>query len=107
VSFLDGRSIWDPSFLRGTLITAISERLVGTVYESWEETGFFWEQYSDETGKGKRSRAFTGWTATVILFTGLQFGDETRGSGEVSDMSSGVMLSLVGAISFRLFSLPR
>jgi mannosyl-oligosaccharide glucosidase len=35
----------------------------------WQEfvkTGFMWEQYSPETGEGKRSHPFTGWTALVV-----------------------------------------
>lgn len=45
-------------------------RLVNTVFRSWVDTGFFWEQYDDKTGAGKRSRAFTGWTACIILLLG-------------------------------------
>ncbi|KAK1831601.1 glycoside hydrolase [Podospora conica] len=62
----------------------LRERVVGTVAESWERTGFFWEQYADGTGEGKGSRAFTGWTAAVVLLMGLQFGQ-----GETCDGWSG------------------
>ncbi|KLU87311.1 mannosyl-oligosaccharide glucosidase [Magnaporthiopsis poae ATCC 64411] len=48
----------------------LRQRLVETVYKSWKQTGFVWEQYSDKTGEGRRSRAFTGWTACVILLMG-------------------------------------
>jgi mannosyl-oligosaccharide glucosidase len=40
--------------------------LVNTVYESWKETGFAWEQYNPETGKGQRTQHFTGWTSLVV-----------------------------------------
>ncbi|KAK3312444.1 glycoside hydrolase family 63 protein, partial [Apodospora peruviana] len=56
-----------------TLAAELRKNLVNTVYNSWEQTGFFWEQYRDETGEGSHSRAFTGWTACVILLLGLQF----------------------------------
>ncbi|KAK0643831.1 glycoside hydrolase family 63 protein [Cercophora newfieldiana] len=82
------------------LAADLRKRLVETVYESWEQTGFFWEQYSDTTGEGRRSRAFTGWTAAVILLMGLQFGDGAKEGRETSDASGGVMMSLVGALAF-------
>lgn len=67
----------------------LRERLVGTVAESWERTGFFWEQYGDGAGEGKGSRAFTGWTAAVILLMGLRFGQDDEGA-------SGGVLSVAG-----------
>ncbi|KAK7956991.1 uncharacterized protein PG986_006213 [Apiospora aurea] len=51
----------------------LRRNVVQTVYDSWATTGFVWEQYSDKTGKGKGSRAFTGWTACIVLITGLEF----------------------------------
>ncbi|KAK0620524.1 glycoside hydrolase [Immersiella caudata] len=80
-----------------TLAAELRERVVRTVYDSWEKTGFFWEQYSDVTGEGSRSRAFTGWTATVILLMGLEFEEE---GGEASGSSPGVGLSLFGMAAF-------
>ncbi|KAI0132692.1 glycoside hydrolase family 63 protein [Xylariales sp. AK1849] len=59
------------------LAAKLRRRVISTVYDSWEKTGFVWEQYNDKTGKGQRSRAFTGWTACVILLMGLEdSGDE-------------------------------
>jgi mannosyl-oligosaccharide glucosidase len=40
--------------------------VVDTVYASWAETGFAWEQYDPETGRGQRTQHFTGWTALVV-----------------------------------------
>lgn len=37
-----------------------------TVYESWKETGFAWEQYNPDTGSGQRTQHFTGWTSLVV-----------------------------------------
>ena len=34
--------------------TELRENIVNTVYEAWKETGFAWEQYDPETGKGQR-----------------------------------------------------
>ncbi|KAI9360766.1 glycoside hydrolase [Zopfochytrium polystomum] len=41
--------------------------VVGNVYKEYKRTGFVWEQYSGETGEGRRSHPFTGWTALVTL----------------------------------------
>lgn len=48
------------------LYTRLRKNLVDTVYKSWEETGFAWEQYDPETGKGQRTQHFTGWTSLVV-----------------------------------------
>ena len=48
------------------LYTRLRKNVVDTVYASWEETGFAWEQYNPETGKGQRTQHFTGWTSLVV-----------------------------------------
>ncbi|CAK7566684.1 MAG: Processing alpha glucosidase I [Sporothrix epigloea] len=48
------------------LYNRLRRNLVDTVYESWKETGFAWEQYNPETGKGQRTQHFTGWTSLVV-----------------------------------------
>lgn len=40
--------------------------LVTTVFNSWNDTGFAWEQYDPNTGKGQRTQHFTGWTALIV-----------------------------------------
>jgi mannosyl-oligosaccharide glucosidase len=54
------------------LAAALRRNVVDTVFASWAQTGFVWEQYNDRTGAGQHSRAFTGWTACVILLMGLE-----------------------------------
>ncbi|KAK4893276.1 Processing alpha glucosidase I [Elasticomyces elasticus] len=51
--------------------TALRKNLVDTVYESWLETGFAWEQYHPDTGKGQRTQHFTGWTSLVVKIMGM------------------------------------
>ena len=48
------------------MYTSLRQNLVKTVYESWKETAFAWEQFNPETGKGQRTRHFTGWTSLVV-----------------------------------------
>ena len=48
------------------MYTSLRKNLVNTVYESWRETGFAWEQFNPETGKGQRTQHFTGWTSLVV-----------------------------------------
>lgn len=48
------------------LYTRLRKNLVNTVYKSWEDTGFAWEQYNPETGAGQRTQHFTGWTSLVV-----------------------------------------
>ncbi|EON61568.1 mannosyl-oligosaccharide glucosidase [Coniosporium apollinis CBS 100218] len=48
------------------LYMSLRKNLVETVYKSWEGTGFAWEQYNPDTGKGQRTQHFTGWTSLVV-----------------------------------------
>jgi mannosyl-oligosaccharide glucosidase len=48
------------------MYSSLRNNLVKTVYASWKETGFAWEQYNPETGEGQRTRHFTGWTSLVV-----------------------------------------
>ena len=50
--------------------TELRANLLRTVLASYTETGFFWEQYDDKTGAGRRSHPFTGWTALVVNIMG-------------------------------------
>ena len=61
------------------LAAELREKLIKTVYDSWKETGLIWEQYSDKKGTGRRSKAFTGWSACVLLLMGLGGGGAAAG----------------------------
>jgi mannosyl-oligosaccharide glucosidase len=54
------------------LYNRLRRNLVDTVYSSWEETGFAWEQYNPETGKGQRTQHFTGWTSLVVKIMAME-----------------------------------
>lgn len=49
-----------------TMYTELRSNLIETVYQSWRDTGFAWEQYNPDTGKGQRTAHFTGWTSLVV-----------------------------------------
>lgn len=79
------------------LAEELRTKVVGTVYMSWETTGYVWEQYGDQIGEGRRSRGFTGWTAVVLLLLGLEFGATSQGGiGDAGGHSSNVDLALPG-----------
>lgn len=48
------------------MYTELRLNLVNTVFKSWKETGFAWEQYNPDTGKGQRTQHFTGWTSLIV-----------------------------------------
>lgn len=48
------------------LYSRLRKNLVDTIFKSWQETGFAWEQYNPETGEGQRTQHFTGWTSLVV-----------------------------------------
>jgi mannosyl-oligosaccharide glucosidase len=45
---------------------ALRKNLVTTVYDSWRQTGFIWENYASDTGLGGGAFQFTGWTALIV-----------------------------------------
>jgi len=53
------------------MYNALRKNLVDTVYKSWLETGFAWEQYNPDTGAGQRTQHFTGWTSLVVKIMGM------------------------------------
>ncbi|KAF1937561.1 glycoside hydrolase [Clathrospora elynae] len=44
----------------------LRRNVVHTVFNSWLQTGFSWEQYDPVGGHGQRTQHFTGWTALVV-----------------------------------------
>ena len=44
------------------------------IVRNYKETGFFWEQYDQEDGKGIGTPAFTGWTSLVVLIMAEEYG---------------------------------
>lgn len=63
------------------LYTRLRRNIITTVFESWKNTGFAWEQYNPETGKGQRTQHFTGWTALVVRIMAMPEID--GGAGDV------------------------
>ena len=48
------------------MYSKLRKNLVENVFREWKDTGFAWEQYNPETGKGQRTQHFTGWTSLVV-----------------------------------------
>ena len=46
---------------------SLRKNLIQNLYQEWKQTGFIWEQYSGDTGSGKRSHPFTGWSSLILL----------------------------------------
>lgn len=44
----------------------LRRNLVRNLGESWNQTGYLWEQYSEENGKGLRVHPFTGWSSLIL-----------------------------------------
>ncbi|KKY19128.1 putative mannosyl-oligosaccharide glucosidase [Phaeomoniella chlamydospora] len=53
------------------IYNALRRNLVNTVYNSWLDTGFAWEQYNPDTGAGQRTQHFTGWTSLVVSIAAM------------------------------------
>jgi mannosyl-oligosaccharide glucosidase len=49
------------------LYTELRDNLVGTMIAEWERTGYLWEQYDPETGRGQRTHPFNGWSSLALL----------------------------------------
>lgn len=49
------------------IYSELRNNLVSNMFSEYERTGYVWEQYSCEDGKGSRSHPFTGFSALVLL----------------------------------------
>ena len=91
----------------GKLYTDLRRVLGHTVFGSWKDTGFVWEQYNPDTGKGQRTQHFTGWTALVVKVLAMsdQSGEITlpghryQRTGQISIASAAGMILIVGAVA--------
>ncbi|KAI9736854.1 MAG: Processing alpha glucosidase I [Claussenomyces sp. TS43310] len=63
------------------LYNRLRHNLVETVYKSWKDTGFAWEQYNPETGAGQRTQHFTGWTSLVVKIMAMPKLGGAKGGG--------------------------
>jgi mannosyl-oligosaccharide glucosidase len=45
----------------------LREALLGNMVRVASQTGFLWESYDDESGAGRGSHPFTGWSALLVL----------------------------------------
>ena len=62
-SALDG-----PAKARAAAVYAeLRQNLVGNMLDVWERTGYLWEQYDPESGEGRRTHPFNGWSSLVLL----------------------------------------
>lgn len=64
------------------LYSRLRKNVVDNVFKNWEETGFAWEQYNPENGKGQRIQHFTGWTSLVVWIMAM---DDLGEDGHVRD----------------------
>ncbi|OQR71857.1 mannosyl-oligosaccharide glucosidase-like [Tropilaelaps mercedesae] len=51
----------------------LRQNVVRNVIRQFHKSGYFWENYKDETGGGSGSHPFTGWTALVVLLMDDQY----------------------------------
>lgn len=48
------------------LYQKLRKNLLQNTFQEFHRTGYFWEQYDDQSGQGMRGHPFTGWTATIV-----------------------------------------
>lgn len=86
------------------LAEELRTKVVRTVYTSWMTAGYVWEQYGDESGEGRRSRGFTGWTATVLLLLGLDFGKAKVDAEAIEDIPVDPIDAATGEVAWQMVS---
>ncbi|KAL9328876.1 hypothetical protein ACSQ67_003879 [Phaseolus vulgaris] len=52
----------------------LRSNLIRNIVRNYQETGFLWEQYDQNSGEGKGSHPFTGWTSLVVLIMAEEYG---------------------------------
>ncbi|KAF3011263.1 hypothetical protein E8E13_011671 [Curvularia kusanoi] len=65
----------------------LRRNIVHTVFSSWLQTGYAWEQYDPVGGHGQRTQHFTGWTSLVISIMAMPDLEQGEGvKGKVKDL---------------------
>ncbi|CAB3231882.1 unnamed protein product [Arctia plantaginis] len=49
------------------LYSRLRDNIVRNILKEYKRTGYLWEQYSSEDGKGSGCKPFSGWTGLVVL----------------------------------------
>lgn len=62
---------YDVRQLSNEIYIKLRENLINNIYNEYERTGIFWEQYNEMTGEGRKTKHFTGWTTLVILMMNM------------------------------------
>ena len=85
------------------IYTELRLNLGNTGFKAWKETGFAWEQYNPDTGKGQRTQHFTGWTSLIVrilAMPSLQSGSRPQTPGYINRPTDtdgwGMKLTLIG-----------
>lgn len=45
----------------------LRRNLIKNIFNEYKRTGYVWEQYNEDNGRGQGCRPFTGWSALVVL----------------------------------------
>ncbi|KAI7893279.1 glycoside hydrolase [Mucor mucedo] len=53
--------------------TKLRDAVIRNVYKNYKKTGYVWEQYSENDGKGLKSHPFTGWTSLILLIMAEEY----------------------------------
>lgn len=55
------------------LYKELRRNVVENMYKEYERTGYVWEQYNCQTGRGQSVHPFTGWSSLVVLIMGEEY----------------------------------
>ncbi|KAG2209253.1 hypothetical protein INT47_005545 [Mucor saturninus] len=55
------------------IYTKLRDAVIRNVYKNYKKTGYVWEQYSENDGKGLKSHPFTGWTSLILLIMAEEY----------------------------------
>lgn len=55
------------------LYRELRTNIINNVFRQYVDTGYIWEQYSDNTGRGQGSHPFTGWSSLTLLMMAEQY----------------------------------
>ena len=49
-----------------SIYAELRDNLVGNMLDVWSRTGYLWEQYDPDSGEGRRTHPFNGWSSLVL-----------------------------------------
>ena len=73
--YIDSKNVPDSIKIRGrSLYNSARANVIRSVYNTWANTHYFYENFNDNTGNPQFNHPFNGWTSLILLVVSENYG---------------------------------